>query len=125
MKYLELIKSIGAASEQLLGRAAAVVNQALVLRNWLVGAWIVEYEQGGKDRAKYGARLLETMAEDLADQGIKGLQVRMLRNCRTLYLPYPQIRQTAVAELKRQLRANSDDLRFRAAAGAAAEAGVE
>ena len=39
-------------------RAAVAVNQALVLRNWLIGAYIVEFEQNGTDRAKYGTRLL-------------------------------------------------------------------
>ncbi len=91
MKYSELIKSIGTASDQLLGRAAAVVNQALVLRNWLVGAWIVEYEQGGKDRAKYGARLLKTMAADLAGGGVDGLSLSTLERCRQLRFTYPQI----------------------------------
>lgn len=98
MKYLQLVKAIDSASQQLLGRAAAVVNQALVLRNWLVGAYIVEYEQGGKDRANYGERLLETLAADLAERGLKGLEIRNLRNCRLLYLCYPQIRQTLSAE---------------------------
>ena len=56
MNYAGLIKAINSATTQLQGRAAAPVNQALVLRNWMVGAWIVEFEQTGKDRAKYGAR---------------------------------------------------------------------
>jgi len=36
----------------------------LGMRNWLVGAWIVEFEQNGKDRANYGAKLLKTLAAD-------------------------------------------------------------
>ena len=98
MKYTQLVKAIDAASQHLLGRAAAVVNQALVIRNWFVGAYLVEYEQDGKDRARYGARLLETLAVDLVDRGLKGLEMRNLRNCRLLYLRYPQIRQTLSPE---------------------------
>ena len=98
MKYLQLVKAIDSASQQLLGRAAAVVNQALVIRNWLIGAYIVEFEQAGKDRAVYGARLLENLAADLAAKGLKGLEIRNLRNCRLLYLWYPQIRQTLSPE---------------------------
>ena len=79
-------------------RVATAANQALVLRNWLVGAYIVEFEQNGADRAKYGAKLLETLAKDLAERGIKGLGLRMLRDCRTFYAIYPQIRQPVVAE---------------------------
>jgi hypothetical protein len=52
MKYVELVKAIDIASRHLLGRAAAVVNQALVLCNWMIGAYLIEYEQEGKDRAK-------------------------------------------------------------------------
>ena len=94
MKYNALVKTIQTATAQLQGRAAMAVNQALVLRNWLVGAWILEFEQHGSDRAKYGERLLETLAKDLS---AKGLEIRNLRNCRLLYATYPQIRQTLSA----------------------------
>ena len=80
-------------------RCGRVVNQALVLRNWMVGAYIVEFEQNGADRAKYGARLLETLAGDLGDKGIKGLSdPRVLRDCRTMYSIYPQIRGSLTRE---------------------------
>ncbi len=65
---------------------------------WLVGAYRVEFEQKGKDRAKYGARLLETLAADLTEKGIKGLGLRSLRDCRTFYSLYLAIRQPLVAE---------------------------
>jgi len=70
------------------------VNQALVTRNWLVGAYIVEYEQGGADRAKYGARLLERLAVDLAGRGLKALNLTLLKLCRSAYQVYPQIGPT-------------------------------
>jgi hypothetical protein len=54
MKYSGLIKSITGATVRLQENVAAVANQALVIRNWLVGAWLVEFEQRGQDRAKYG-----------------------------------------------------------------------
>ena len=99
MNYASLVKAINSATAQLQGRAAAAVNHALVLRNWLVGAYLVEFEQTGKDRAKYGTRLLEKLAADLVGKQIKGLEIRNLRNCRLLYLRFPQIRQTLPAEL--------------------------
>lgn len=73
MKYAGLIKSITGATHRLQAQVATVANQALVIRNWLVGAWLVEFEQNGKDRAKYGQKLLETVAADLAKKEIKGL----------------------------------------------------
>ena len=45
--------------------AVTAVSQATTWRNWLIGAWIFEYEQAGSDRAAYGERLLERLAEDL------------------------------------------------------------
>lgn len=89
--YPALLKAIAEANTQLVTRAASAVNQALVLRNWLVGAYLVEFEQKGADRAKYGARLLETLAEDLKAKGIKGLGHRMLERCRQFFVTYPEM----------------------------------
>lgn len=50
-----------------------------------MGAYIVEFEQGGADRAKYGARLLETLADDLKKKGIKGLGFTTLKMCRLFF----------------------------------------
>jgi predicted nuclease of restriction endonuclease-like (RecB) superfamily len=94
MKYAALVKAIHSANAQLQGRAAMAVNQALILRNWLVGDWILEFEQHDKDRAKYGDRLLDRLAEDLKQSGLKGLDPRTLRDCRGLVRQYPQIRGT-------------------------------
>lgn len=91
MKYVELVKTIDTASRQLLGRAAAVVNQALVLRNWLTGAYIVEFEQHGEDRASYGTRLIDCLARDLAGRAVKGISPTNLRLFREFYRAYPQL----------------------------------
>lgn len=80
--------------------AAVVVNQALVLRNWPIGAYIVEFEQNGVDRAKYGARLLPLLVKDLKAQGIKGLGAKVLRTCRLFFLSYPGISQTLSGKLE-------------------------
>jgi predicted nuclease of restriction endonuclease-like (RecB) superfamily len=73
--------------------AQKAVNQNLTIRNWLVGCYIVEYEQHGEDKAKYGARLLEEMAKRVKAKGIKGLDAQSLRTCRTFYVVYPQFFQ--------------------------------
>jgi len=80
--------------------AQKAVNANLTIRNWLTGCYIVEFEQNGEDRAKYGARLLEEMAKSIKIKGIKGLGLRTLRNCRIFYITYPQIRQSLTAELQ-------------------------
>ncbi len=90
-RYQRLVGAIESASRQMVGRAVAAVNQALVIRNWVVGAYIVEYEQGGGDRARYGSRLLERLADDLAARGVRGCSRDMLERMRALFLAYPQI----------------------------------
>jgi hypothetical protein len=54
MNYEQLVTAIDVASQALLGRAAQAFNQALVLRNWLIGAHLIDFEQSGQDRATYG-----------------------------------------------------------------------
>lgn len=89
--YKQLVSAITQLSTQMVRRVATVANQALVLRNWIVGAYIIEYEQGGADRAKYGERLLERLAEDLIARKVEGLGTSILERCRRLYQLYPQL----------------------------------
>ncbi len=91
MHYRQLLSAIAQAHTSAVGRAAAAVNQGLVLRNWLVGAYVVEFEQGGADRAKYGDQLLPRLAKDLAKQRISGLGVSILERCRRFYQLTPQL----------------------------------
>ena len=58
------------------------------LRNWLIGCYIVEYEQKGSDRAKYGDRLLKRLEESV---NTKGLNLTLFKNSRRFFLLYPQI----------------------------------
>jgi predicted nuclease of restriction endonuclease-like (RecB) superfamily len=101
--YTQLVSAISAVNTQMVGRVATVANQALVLRNWIVGAYIVEFEQEGADRAKYGARLLPRLAADLRGIGVNGLGVETLRTCRSFFLVYPEISQAALGKLGAQL----------------------
>ena len=66
----------------------------------IIGAYLIEFEQNGKDRAKYGTGLLEKLSRDLRTRGVTGLGISMLKNCRQFYKIYFQIRQSAVGEFK-------------------------
>ena len=103
--YGQLVTAISTINTQMVTRVATVANQALVLRNWLVGAYIVEFEQNGADRAKYGARLLERLAGDLKTRGLKGLDERSLLDCRSLFSLYAQIPGTLSPEFVARLGA--------------------
>jgi len=99
--FEKLINNVHQTHCLLQENAIKAVNFNLTVRNWLTGYYIVEYEQKGKDRAHYGARLLEEMAKQMKVKGIKGLQISALKNCRTFYLLYPQIRQTVFGEFEK------------------------
>lgn len=96
----QLIDNIYQTHNALQENAKKVINQNLTIRNWLVGCYIVEYEQHGEDRAEYGTRLLEEMAKKLKTKGIKGLRSRELNTCRKFYTTYPQIWRTLSAKLQ-------------------------
>jgi predicted nuclease of restriction endonuclease-like (RecB) superfamily len=96
MHYRQLLSAIAQAHTSAVGRAAAAVNQGLVLRNWLVGAYVVEFEQGGEDRAKYGDGLMPRLAKDLIKRKLPGLGLSTLKNCRLFYQTYPQISQSPI-----------------------------
>ncbi len=99
MNYDALITAISDAHRQAQTGAAGAVNRHLILRNWLVGAYLVEFEQNGEDRAQYGAGLIPRVALDLKSRDIGGLGTSMLKSCRTFYRLYPQIRQSVIGEL--------------------------
>jgi hypothetical protein len=91
MKYLNLISQIDETHQTLQQNAVKAVNSHITLRNWLIGYYIVEFEQNGEDRAKYGAKLLKELATSLK---IKGLGETNLKQCRKFFQLYPQISQT-------------------------------
>lgn len=95
-----LASQISSLHEYLKKRAQQQVNNALTIRNWLVGLYIVEYEQNGSDRAVYGTRALMELADLLKRRTIKGLDERSLRTCRSFYQTYPQIWGTVSAKLQ-------------------------
>ena len=74
------------------------VNTALTLRNWIIGYYIAEYEQSGKDRADYGKQLFKAIAESLLKKGLKSIRERHLYLCKDLYKAYPQILRTVSAK---------------------------
>lgn len=91
MDFSLLLSSIRQTHIQLQDAAAKAVNRSLTVRNWLIGYYLVEYEQKGQDRAQYGAKLLAKVAGELPEAN---LSVTSLKLCRQFYLLYPQISQT-------------------------------
>jgi predicted nuclease of restriction endonuclease-like (RecB) superfamily len=71
-------------------------NRMHTVRNWLIGQYIVVYEQNGEDRAKYGIALLANLSESLKNRGMRGMSVSSLRDCRQFFLCYPQLHSSIV-----------------------------
>lgn len=72
--------------------AVNAVNRFATIRNWLIGRYIVEYEQYGNDRAQYGAKLLLNLVKQL---NISGINTTLLKNARRFYMQYPQLSDVA------------------------------
>ena len=68
--------------------AVRAINRMQTMRNWLIGYYIVEFEQHGKDRAEYGAQLLKKLEERV---NRKGLNVTLFQTSRNFYGLYPQM----------------------------------
>ena len=98
--FEELVDSIYQTHCVLQENAAKAINYNLTVRNWLIGCYIIEFEQNGEDRAKYGTGLLEEVAKKLKNKGLKGFSISALKNHRTFYLYYPQISQSVIGELQ-------------------------
>ena len=95
MEFNKLIINIKTVDNGLKSQANKSVNQLLTIRNWLVGYYIVEYEQNGKDRAEYGKKLLQTLSERLNK---KGFSFRNLKLFRQFYFAFPEIGQLLTAQ---------------------------
>ena len=65
------------------------INRFATVRNYMIGFYIVEYEQHGCDRAKYGERLLKRLTERVNKRGINET---LLKVSRAFYLNYPHIK---------------------------------
>lgn len=97
LDYAALLAAVGQAHQTAQRHALQAINVALTLRNWLIGYYIVEYEQQGSDRARYGERLLDNLAADLRKLRVRGFGRRNLFTLRQFYLRYPIV-QSLIAQ---------------------------
>lgn len=68
---------------------AKTINTTLVVTYWNIGKYIVEFEQQGNAKAKYGTSLLTSLAKILQVKLGKGYSRPNLNNMRKFYLLYP------------------------------------
>ena len=63
--------------------AVRAINRMQTMRNWLIGYYIVEFEQHGKDRAEYGTQLLKKLEEQVNRKDSMLLCSRLLETSTT------------------------------------------
>ncbi len=88
MNFEQLATIITDTHQQLQQSAVKAVNQCQTMRNWLIGFYIVEFEQNGEDRAKYGEFLLGNLERKV---NLKGLNITLFKRSRVFYMVYPQL----------------------------------
>ncbi len=111
--YKNLFDSISQIYQS--GRSTAIrtIQSQLVSTYWKIGKHIVEFEQGGKDKATYGTQLIKNLSKDLKEAHGKGFGESNLTYMRLFYLKY-QIMGTVSPQLSwshyYELLKISDDL---------------
>ena len=65
-----------------------IINSTMTETYWNIGRRIVEEEQEGHERAKYGKALLKNLSKELSEEFGKGYSVDNLEKMRRFYLVY-------------------------------------
>ena len=87
INFNSLVQQIEYTDRALQTNARLVINRHVTAKAWLTGYYIVEYEQKGEDRAKYGEKLLQNLSKKLG----KKYAFSTLKLYRLFYLTYPQL----------------------------------
>jgi predicted nuclease of restriction endonuclease-like (RecB) superfamily len=69
--------------------SARTVNAIMTATYWLIGRHIVEFEQQGKSKARYGEELLQRLAQDLNARFGRGFSYPNINKFRQFYLAFP------------------------------------
>ena len=88
--YESLVESIGTLLDSARAQIATSVNTVLVQTYWNVGKYIVEFEQGGAQRAEYGSNLLNRLSSDLTHRYGKGFSRSNILYMRKFYICFPK-----------------------------------
>jgi predicted nuclease of restriction endonuclease-like (RecB) superfamily len=91
LNFAALVSAIQRIHDESAAAVSRVVNTTLTLRNWMIGAYIVDYEMHGADRASYGEELLDRLAQRLQAQRVPTCDRRRLYVYRQFFHAYPQM----------------------------------
>lgn len=89
-QYEQLVGDIGLLLTNARQQLAVAINNVLVETYWQIGKHIVEYEQGGNERAEYGSGLLNRLSRDLTERYGRGFSKSNILYMRKFYIVFPK-----------------------------------
>lgn len=87
---LKFYQDVHAILDEAKSKTYEVANNIMTYAYWSVGKRIIEQEQKGSRKAKYGSYLIKRLSQELTDEYGTGFSVANIRNCRQLYLTFPK-----------------------------------
>jgi predicted nuclease of restriction endonuclease-like (RecB) superfamily len=101
--YNNLLSKIARILAEARTKLVRGINRTQVLAYREIGKEIIEFEQKGKARAKYGEELIKKLSKDMTEKFGMGFSEINLRNMRRFYLEFPaQIQQTLSVKSQKQ-----------------------
>ncbi len=92
--YRNLLEQISDTYTQGRTRAMQAVNAQITATYWQVGRHIVEFEQGGKDKADYGKALISNLSRDLGLRHGRGFSRANVIYMRLFYQCFPDAQKS-------------------------------
>ena len=86
----QFYKDVRDILENARSNAYMVANDIMTYAYWNVGKRIVEQELRGSAKAKYGSYIIKRLAQELSEQYGTGFSIANIKNCRQLYMTFPQ-----------------------------------
>ncbi len=109
-KHPDVFDRIAKILEHARSGIARTVNTTQVVSNWLVGRELVEEEQQGRRKARYGEDLLRTIADRLQTSFGGGYSHTNLKLFRQFYQMYPQLLDGSIGHtLRDQFQIDEQD----------------
>ncbi len=87
---LKFYQDVHAILDEAKSKIYEAANNIMTYAYWNVGKRIIEQEQKGNRKAKYGSYLIKRLSQELSDEYGTGFSVANIRNCRQLYLTFPK-----------------------------------
>lgn len=63
--YQELLKTIDSTYQNAKNKVVSAINTEMLYAYWKIGKQVIDFEQNGDIKAKYGEKLLENLSKDL------------------------------------------------------------